>query len=72
MNARCREVPSSGAACTAPETAHIRCLECNLLADYRELQVVLIEEFTGYRRGAYESELFWVRQLRPGRRPILD
>lgn len=43
-----------------------------LLAEYREPQIVLIEEFTGYRREAYERESFWIRQLRSEGRPILN
>lgn len=43
-----------------------------LLAAYREPQIVLIEEFTGYRRQAYERETFWNRRLRSEGHPILN
>lgn len=43
-----------------------------LLDDGREPQIVLIEEFTGYRREAYERESFWIRRLRSEGRPILN
>ncbi|UFU16067.1 GIY-YIG nuclease family protein (plasmid) [Curtobacterium sp. C1] len=43
-----------------------------LLAEYREPQIVLIEEFTGCRREAYERESFWIRQLQSEGRPILN
>lgn len=43
-----------------------------LLAEHREPQIVLIEEFTGYRQEAYERESFWIRQLQSEGRPILN
>jgi hypothetical protein len=43
-----------------------------LLAEYREPRIVLIEEFTGYRKQAYERESFWIQKLRSEGRPILN
>lgn len=42
------------------------------LAAYREPRIVLIEEFTGYRRQAYERETFWIHRLRSEGHSLLN
>lgn len=43
-----------------------------LLDAGREPQIVLLEEFIGYRRRAYERETYWIKRLRSEGHPLLN
>ena len=43
-----------------------------LRADEREPQIVLLEEFSGYRPQAYERESYWIKRLRSEGHPLLN
>jgi hypothetical protein len=37
----------------------------------KQPNIALLEEFTGYRRQAYERESYWIRRLRAAGHPLL-
>lgn len=43
-----------------------------LRADEREPQIVLLEEFSGYRPQAYERESYWIKRLRSEGHALLN
>lgn len=43
-----------------------------LLDAGQEPQIVLLEEFSGYRSQAYERESFWIKRLRSEGHPLLN
>lgn len=40
--------------------------------DEREPQIVLLEEFIGYRQRAYERETYWIKRLLSEGHPLLN